>query len=409
MENSEESGNDSSSASEDNNDWMRSINNNQIQIINYNIMNNDFATTSHISRKNIKFYQEIIPCINFILYLVVFCFIFLTHRNSYSLKKSETETFSLIQFLNSDDETSHKNGPQGNNDNSKNLFSLISQKDDDDKYKRDYFCIYKMLYNKKKQIKRRNIISDINYSRRNNNHNLSIKKKSNKRILSVSLMNQYITKKEEQLRLKESVFRDLSRHSYYGIWNSNIKLKNFKYNYGDIRIIMYLSSNFRFKDIYLSYAIFLYDGKGKKNWIMFNNKIGMSLNNTKIERNNTTDKLEIKHNTILASSSNFKSFDLLEKNYLTLNFKYFLDKSVYYNITGEIYNIIDNSFSFSKEELKINFFISKERVSFFSKIASLSICMCIIGIIQAVNSKKLIENFQRNSNNAKNVFYLIYL
>ena len=205
----------------------------------------------------------------------------------------------------------------------------------------------------------------------------------------------------EELRLKERIFKDLFRYSYFGNWTSDSKIMDFHNNSGEIRIIMHLTTNFRFRDIYLSYIIFLYDGNQKKKWIMIENKLGISLNSTKIEKINGSEKLEIKHSNMLVVAYEFEIFENIQKNFLSWNMHYFLDKSIFRDITGKIDNMI-----FSKASFTINFKVSREIISFFSKILSLSVFLCLIGIIQTISSRRLIESFERNLDISKNVKYI---
>ncbi len=166
---------------------------------------------------------------------------------------------------------------------------------------------------------------------------------------------------------------------------------------GEIRIIMHLATDFRLRDIYLSYNIFLYDGSQREKWIMIENTLGIPLNSTRIEKINE-NKLEIKHSNMLVRAYEYKIFDNLQKKFLSLNMNYFLEKSFFNNISGKIDNMI-----FSKAGFTIDFTVSMERISFFVKISSLSVFLCLLGIIQTINSRKLIESFERNPDLAKNV------
>ncbi len=102
---------------------------------------------------------------------------------------------------------------------------------------------------------------------------------------------------------------------------------------------------------------------------------------------------------MLVLASQYEKFDNIYKRFIPLKLYYNLDKSIYNNIIGKIDNIF-----FGRDELSINFIVSKEKISFFAKISTLSICLCLIGIMQIINSRKLIEDFERNPEQAKNVF-----
>jgi len=359
------------------------INFTQIQHMHINPSNNAYSDNLT------KFYENSVISISFAMHLIIFSLFFLFNRNNYSYKGVDHLNFIYSNFFDENNKF--------NLYNNETLLQDYHLKE----FKNQYQSNIKSNFDKKKffplgfsewQSKQELDFSDVNFDFISQLH-------SNKKRNLV--INNNI--KDEEFKLKEKIFKDLFRHTYFGNWTSDSKIMDFENNNGEIRIAMHLTTNFKFRDIYLSYLIFLYDGKLKKKWIMIQSKMGISLNYTRIEKLNLKDILQIKHYNIPVVSSEYEIFDSIQKKFHSVNLDYYLEKSVYYNITGKM-----TKMNIGNNQVNLDFIVSKEKYSVFTKISTLSLVLCVIGVSQTINSRKLIENFERNPELAKNVYLLLF-
>ena len=328
------------------------------------ITNNSFPNSDNSSL--LKSFENKFISIIFIISIFFYLIFYIGHNTKSSFLKNPIEE----TFLN----TIHLNSLNLENNNINNNKNIISQN-------------FRFLNDKNKTF----VSKNLNFINSTSNFT-SIEKNKNFLYQKFSL---------DEFRKKEEIIRRLFRYSYYGIWNSTKDFLDFENKSGNIRIIMHLSKNLRNRDIYLSYVMFLYDGKEKKKWAMLQNKIGISLNFSKLDSEIKSDKYLVNHYNMPMILYEFENFEKINQNFFSINFGFFLNKSDYYqNITGRIENI---DIPANKIKLEIN--VSREQISFFNKISSLSVFLCLIGIIQTVNTRKLIERFEANQNETKNVFY----
>jgi hypothetical protein len=208
-----------------------------------------------------------------------------------------------------------------------------------------------------------------------------------------------------ELENKQRLFESLSRITFRGVWKSEDKLYHFDNKEGTIEIVFQFIINYRRTKEYLyNYYLFLNDGDYKEKWILIQNKIPQTLNNSILE--DSKDYITLTEQGVQASIFGMETLQPILRNYMPINLSLSIDANTkiyipyYRNLTG----IIDLKGINNKIEFKA------EIDNIFIKVSNFAICFSVMGLVQLLNAKSMVERLEVNPAEAKrvNVFNLVF-
>lgn len=199
------------------------------------------------------------------------------------------------------------------------------------------------------------------------------------------------------LRKKRAIV-DLINHSFSGRWNSMKQVPGFDYNEGLIRLF-YQNYFTRNKNSFYNFIIFIHDGNDKKKWIFIQNTYPISIldNSTNLVFNRNITIINTK---VSIEMNELEIFDILSRKFADAEFeiRYPSDE----NSINSVLNLSTHG-SLKSQDLDVTFNVQIEKNSIYTKISNFSVILCVIGTIQLLNSKYLLEQFTDNSNFALKV------
>jgi len=199
------------------------------------------------------------------------------------------------------------------------------------------------------------------------------------------------------LRKKRAIV-DLINHSFSGRWNSMKQVPGFDYNEGLIRLF-YQNYFTRNKYSFYNFIIFIHDGNDKKKWIFIQNTYPISIldNSTNLVFNRNITIINTK---VSIEMNELEIFDILSRKFADAEFeiRYPSDE----NSINSVLNLSTHG-SLKSQDLDVTFNVQIEKNSIYTKISNFSVILCVIGTIQLLNSKYLLEQFTDNSNFALKV------
>jgi hypothetical protein len=201
-----------------------------------------------------------------------------------------------------------------------------------------------------------------------------------------------------ELENKQRLFESLSRITFKGVWKSEDKLYHFDNKEGTIEILFQFIINYRRTKEYLyNYYLFLNDGDYKDKWIIIQNKIPQTLNQSTLV--DSKDYITLTEEGVQASIFGMETLQPILRNYMPINLSLSIDADTkiyipyYRNLTGTI--------ELKGMDKKIEFRADIDNI--FIKISNFAICFSVMGLVQLLNAKSMVERLEVNQMEAKRV------